>query len=101
MNDTQAGKQDSMDVRYVAHLARLHLADDEVALFQGQLGQILKYVQELSELNVADVEPTAHAMPVVNVFRADQPSEGLDREAVLSNAPVARNDLFIVPKIVE
>lgn len=101
MKNTQNPTPGSMDVRYVAHLARLHLTDEEVALFQGQLGEVLKYVQELSALDVAEVEPTAHAMPVVNVFRADEPAPGLDREAVLSNAPSARNNLFIVPKIVE
>lgn len=90
-----------MDIRYVAHLARLHLTEQEIKLFQDQLGDVLKYVQDLSELDVAGVEPTAHAMAVTNVFRADETLAGLDREAVLSNAPSTRNNLFIVPKIVE
>jgi aspartyl-tRNA(Asn)/glutamyl-tRNA(Gln) amidotransferase subunit C len=90
-----------MDVAYVAHLARLHLTPEETARLQAQLDQVLGYVNQLRELDVRDVEPTAHAMPVRNVFRADEPREGLSHEAALANAPATRNGLFIVPKILE
>lgn len=92
---------DEMDVRYVAHLARLHLTDAEAEQFQGQLKQVLEYVRQLGALDVGGVEPTAHAFPVCNVFRADEPRPGLAREAVLANAPRARDGLFVVPKILE
>ncbi len=92
---------DEMDVRYVAHLARLSLTDEEADLFQGQLQHVLDYVQELSPLNVADVEPTAHALPLQNVFRADEAAPGLPHEQVMANAPQARNGLFMVPRILE
>ncbi len=96
---TQAA--DKIDVRYVAHLARLHLSDAEAVRFQGQLEQILQYVKELQELDVSGVEPTAHAVPVQNVFRADEPRPGLDHAQAMANAPLARNDQFVVPKIIE
>ena len=92
---------EQIDVRYVAHLARLHLTDEEVARFQGQLEQVLGYVKDLSKLNVEGVEPTAHAIPMNNVFRKDETKPCLDREKVLSNAPFERHGQFVVPKIVE
>lgn len=101
MSDTAKSRVDSIDVRYVAHLARLHLTDRETALFQSQLDQVLGYVRELSEVDVSNVEPTAHAIPVLNVFRPDEPVPGLRRDDVLGNAPATRNNLFLVPKIVE
>ena len=90
-----------IDVAYVARLARLALTDAEVAAFQWQLGDILAYVGQLAELDLEGVEPTAHAVPVRNVFRDDHSVPGLPRDEALANAPNARQGLFIVPKIVE
>lgn len=92
---------DKIDVRYVAHLARLYLTEDEAATFQGQLEQVLQYVRELSALDVEGVEPTAHAMPIHNVFRADETRPCADREKVLANAPQERHGQFVVPRIIE
>ncbi len=89
------------DVQYVAHLARLSLAPDEAAKLQNQLGQILAYVRKLQELDVGQVEPTAHAVPLVNVTRADALKPSLSQEEALRNAPAQANGLFLVPKIVE
>ncbi|MCX6995709.1 MAG: Asp-tRNA(Asn)/Glu-tRNA(Gln) amidotransferase subunit GatC [Kiritimatiellaeota bacterium] len=90
-----------IDVRYVAHLARMHLSDDEVARLQPQLEQIVGYVRQLNELDVAGLEPTAHAIPAQNVFRADEIRPGLDHAVAMANAPQAREGQFIVPKIIE
>ena len=92
---------EQMDVRYVAHLARLRLSEDELARFQSQLGQILDYVRELSELDVEGVEPTAHAFPVHNVFRPDVVEPCMDHERAMANAPAERQGQFIVPRIIE
>jgi aspartyl-tRNA(Asn)/glutamyl-tRNA(Gln) amidotransferase subunit C len=92
---------DKIDVRYVAHLARLHLSEAEADQLQGQLEQILGHVKELSQLNVEGVEPTAHAMPMNNVFREDEVKPCMDREKALANAPKERHGQFVVPKIVE
>jgi aspartyl-tRNA(Asn)/glutamyl-tRNA(Gln) amidotransferase subunit C len=90
-----------IDVKYVAHLARLHLTPAEEKKFGAQLGQILGYVEKLKELDVSSVEPTAHAMPLVNVTRPDQIRPSLPHEDALRNAPAQSNGLFTVPKIVE
>lgn len=91
----------AIDVKYVAHLARMHLSEPEAEMFQGQLEQILEHVQTLSELDVDGVEPTAHAVPVHNVFREDKVRPSLDHDAVMANAPQARQGLFMVPQIIE
>ncbi|MEO8207067.1 MAG: Asp-tRNA(Asn)/Glu-tRNA(Gln) amidotransferase subunit GatC [Chthoniobacterales bacterium] len=91
----------SIDVRYVAELARIALTDDEVTQFQPQLESILKYVEQLSEVNVDNVIATAHTTPVFNVFREDATRESLTKEAALANAPIAANGLIIVTKVVE
>ncbi len=90
-----------MDVSYVANLARIELTDDETKLFQGQLDQVLEYVEQLNELDVSNVEPTAHAVPLVNVLRADEPGISLDNDTVTANAPAARDGEILVPKINE
>lgn len=92
---------DRIDVRYVAHLARLHLTDEEAAQFQGQLDQVLEHVRELGKLDVEGVEPTAHAMPVQNVFRDDETRPCMDPQKAEANAPAWRHGQFLVPKIIE
>lgn len=95
------GKKQGMDVSYVAHLARLELTPEEIARFQEQLGHVLAYVEELKEVDVAGVEPTAHAMSVENVVRPDEVRPCLDRDAVMANAPAKANGQFLAPKIIE
>jgi aspartyl-tRNA(Asn)/glutamyl-tRNA(Gln) amidotransferase subunit C len=92
---------DQFDVRYVARLARLDLSDEEIAKFQSQLGQVLSYVEQLKEVDVSGVEPTAHAQQVTNVFRSDEPRESLEQKEALTNAPRAANGLVVVPKVIE
>ena len=94
-------EESSMDIDYVANLARIQLTPKEKEKFQGQLGEVLKYFQKLQEVNVEGVEPTAHAFPRFNVWDEDQSVEGFTAEEALSNAPKARNDQVVVPKVVE
>ena len=89
------------DIAYVAHLARLELSDAEKAKLSAQLAGILDYVAKLNEVDVTGIEPTAHAIPLTNVLRKDEPRPSIDRERILKNAPETARDLFIVPKIVE
>ena len=91
----------SMDVNYVARLARMQLEAEEVRQFQTQLDGIVDYVRQLSELDLEGVEPTAHAAPIQNVFRDDQAVPGLTQEQALANAPSQSAGQFIVPRIVE
>jgi len=90
-----------IDVAYVARLARLYLTDEERRTFQSQLEHIVAYVHKIRELDVEGIEPTSHAIAVQNVFRTDDVRPGLDRDAVLANAPARTGDQFMVPKIVE
>jgi aspartyl-tRNA(Asn)/glutamyl-tRNA(Gln) amidotransferase subunit C len=87
------------DVEHVATLSRLALTDDEIEQLTGELGAILDYAAEVSALDTADVPPTAHPLPLVNVFRPDDPRPGLDREEVLAQAPAAEDGQFRVPRI--
>jgi aspartyl-tRNA(Asn)/glutamyl-tRNA(Gln) amidotransferase subunit C len=89
------------DIQYVAHLARIALTTDEQKKLAAQLGGILGYIEKLKELDVTNVEPTAHAVPLVNITRADEIRPSLPHEEALRNAPKQAGGLFIVPKIVE
>jgi aspartyl-tRNA(Asn)/glutamyl-tRNA(Gln) amidotransferase subunit C len=90
-----------MDIGYVAHLARLQLTEAEAARFSAQVKDILKYIEKLNELDVTNVEPTAHALPLTNVLRKDEVQPSIESADVLRNAPQQARGLFIVPKIVE
>jgi aspartyl-tRNA(Asn)/glutamyl-tRNA(Gln) amidotransferase subunit C len=90
-----------IDVKYVAHLARLSLSPDEEQKISAQLGNILGYIEKLKEVDVSGVEPTAHAFPLVNITRPDEVRPSLSNEDALRNAPAKANGLFMVPKIVE
>ena len=94
-------KTSDLDVAYIAGLARLNLTDAETELFQKQLGDVLKYAEKLTEVDVSHVEAAAHAVPIFNVFREDAPRDWLTAEQALSNAPSQANGLFIVTKVVE
>jgi aspartyl-tRNA(Asn)/glutamyl-tRNA(Gln) amidotransferase subunit C len=87
------------DVEHVAMLARLALTDEEIEQLTGELGAIVDYAAEVSALDTADVPPTAHPLPLVNVFRPDDPRPGLDRDEVLAQAPAAEDGQFRVPRI--
>ena len=90
-----------LDVAYVARLARINLTEQEAKTFQKQLSDVLKYVAKLRQADVSHVEAAAHALPIFNVFREDEPRDWFTAEQALGNAPQKANDLFIVPKVVE
>jgi len=89
------------DIDYVANLARLALTDGEKEKFSRQLGDILHYVEKLKQVDVAGVEPMAHASPVFNVWQEDVARPGLAVDAALHNAPEQRDQQIVVPKVVE
>lgn len=90
-----------LNIDHVAMLARLALTPEEKKQFAGQLGDILAYVEQLRELDVSGVEPSAHAFDVCNVWAEDEPRPGLPVEQALRNAPEQRDQMFVVPKVVE
>ena len=87
------------DVRYVAKLARLRLEPDEAARMTGELAKILAHIDKMSELDLADVSPTAHVLDVVNVTRPDKSRPSLTRTDALRNAPAVSDDCFRVPRM--
>ena len=90
-----------VEVEHVAKLARLELSESEKDEFTRELNEILDFVTKLNELDTTGIEPTAHAIPVTNVFRPDAVTPSLDPEVTLSNAPDRIGDFFKVPKSIE
>jgi aspartyl-tRNA(Asn)/glutamyl-tRNA(Gln) amidotransferase subunit C len=87
------------DVEKVSLLARLRLSDAELAAMTTQLGQIVSYVEQLSELDTDDVQPMAHAVEIHNVFAPDEPQASLDRDQALQNAPKRDDQCYRVPAV--
>jgi aspartyl-tRNA(Asn)/glutamyl-tRNA(Gln) amidotransferase subunit C len=85
------------DVLHVARLARLAVPEDEIEKVRGELSAILDAVGKVSELDLADVEPTSHPLDVVNAWAEDEPRPSLAREDALANAPDPAAGAFRVP----
>ncbi|MCB1277062.1 Asp-tRNA(Asn)/Glu-tRNA(Gln) amidotransferase subunit GatC [Prosthecobacter sp.] len=90
-----------IDIYHVAKLARLDLTEEEAGHYGAQLDGILSYIDTLTRYDLDGVEPTAHAMPVYDVLRADEPRTGLSQDAALGNAPKRIKDQFQIPKVIE
>jgi aspartyl-tRNA(Asn)/glutamyl-tRNA(Gln) amidotransferase subunit C len=88
-------------VRQIAHLARLELSEAELAVLGPQLGAIVGYMAKLQEVPTEGVEPLAHALPVENVFRDDEPAPSLPVDEALANAPARRGSFYAVPAVLE
>jgi len=95
-------KMNGIDARYVADLARLEITEKEAELYGAQLDDVLDYVNKLGELDIEDIEPTAHANPLYNIWREDIAGTSLERSSVLANAPAREHNSFIqVPAVIE
>ena len=92
---------DDQTVRHIANLARLSVSDEEVARYASQLSRILEYARQLEEVHTTDVPPTAHPLPVKNVFREDQPHTSWPSAKALANAPDPHDGFFRVPKVLD
>ena len=90
-----------MEIENVALLARLKLADSEKEIFSGQIGDIIDYINKLNELDTTRIEPTAHVLPIKNVFREDRLRDSLPRDKAMQNAPDENDGLYRVPRIIE
>jgi aspartyl/glutamyl-tRNA(asn/gln) amidotransferase, C subunit len=99
--DGEKMKVTEKDLADVAVLSRLSIAEGEREKYLGQLDAFLQYVENLDGVDTAEVQPTTYALPMQNVFRADEVKPSLAREAALSNAPLADDGYFKVPKILE
>jgi aspartyl-tRNA(Asn)/glutamyl-tRNA(Gln) amidotransferase subunit C len=92
---------DADTVRRVAHLARIAVAEDEVAGLQGELNAILAFVEQLDEVDVAGVEPMTSVTPMKMRMREDKVTAGNIADDILRNAPAHEDHFFVVPKVVE
>lgn len=88
-------------MKQVAHLARLHVREEELKVIEPQLSGILGFVDQLKEVNVEGVEPTSHPLALQNVFREDTVVPSLKIEEFLKQSPKSRGRFFEVPKIIE
>jgi aspartyl-tRNA(Asn)/glutamyl-tRNA(Gln) amidotransferase subunit C len=88
-------------VDHVARLARLDLSEDERIRMQSELTQILAHAEKIQSLDLDGVEPTSHAVPIVNVMRPDEVTESLPPDVALANAPDVEDGRFRVPRIIE
>jgi aspartyl-tRNA(Asn)/glutamyl-tRNA(Gln) amidotransferase subunit C len=88
-------------VKYVANLARIELSEQELEKFSLQLNDILDYINQLKELDISKVSPTAHVLPIKNVKRKDELKASFAVEEILKNAPQKEKTFFKVPKVVE
>ncbi len=89
------------DVEYVANLARLELSQREKIKFQKELDIVIKYIDQLNELNTETVPPTSHVLPLENVIREDSVLPSLPQGEALSNAPKKKDGFFRVPRVIE
>ncbi|WP_435073382.1 Asp-tRNA(Asn)/Glu-tRNA(Gln) amidotransferase subunit GatC [Halorubrum sp. HHNYT27] len=93
-DDADASVVDAEEVRHVAELARVRLADDEVETFAAQFGDILDYFEALDEVPETDRDEE-----LVNVMRPDEVEASLSQEAALSNAKRTEDGYFVGPKV--
>lgn len=92
---------DSIDVPYLARLARIAISAEEAALFSTQLCHVLQHIEKIKELDLTGIEPMAHAFSVFDVVREDVVNDSLEKRRVLEQAPHTANGLFMVPKVLE
>jgi aspartyl-tRNA(Asn)/glutamyl-tRNA(Gln) amidotransferase subunit C len=92
---------DADKVRYIARLARLSLDANEIVQMAADLSRVLEYVATLDELDTSGITPTAHAIALETPLRSDEPTQGMDPELAVANAPVAAGTAFSVPKVLD
>ncbi|OYW84951.1 aspartyl/glutamyl-tRNA(Asn/Gln) amidotransferase subunit C [Candidatus Saccharibacteria bacterium 32-49-10] len=88
------------DVHHLAQLSSLQLDNAEAEALRVDLGNILGYIEQLSELSTDGVEPTYQVTDLQNVWRNDEiDNYGIDRDQLLAIAPDADADQIKVPKV--
>ena len=89
------------EVRWIAHLARLEMPDDELAILGRDLNAIVGYIDQLRALDTDAVEPIAHPLDLTCVFRDDVPVASTPIDEILANAPVRSDDYYAVPAVLD
>ncbi len=88
-------------VQYVAYLARIELKEKELDVLSGQLKDILDFIDKLKEIDITNIAPTSHILPINNILREDVPKSSLPVEKALANSPEQEGNFFVVPKVIE
>lgn len=88
-------------VKYVANLARIELKPKELKKLSGQLKDILDFIDKLKKIDIKNIKPTSHILPINNVLREDKPGVSLSCDRALDNAPQRKGNFFGVPKVIE
>lgn len=94
-------EESSLNIDYVANLARLDISEADKPRFKQQLLNILNHFEQLEAIDTTGIEPLAHPFPVVNVWQEDEPSATLSTQEALQNAPQIKDHQVVVPKVVE
>lgn len=92
---------DAQTVRRIAHLARIAVKEEEVAHLEGELNAMLAFVEQLSEVDVAGVDPMTSVTPMAMKKREDVVTDGEIAADIVKNAPATEDNFFLVPKVVE
>ena len=90
-----------INLKHIAHLARLELQEKDLKPFESQVSDILDFVEKLKDIDVEGVEPTSHPLSLQHVFRKDQVLPSMPIEAFLKRAPMSKKTFFEVPKVIE
>ncbi|MBN1913998.1 MAG: Asp-tRNA(Asn)/Glu-tRNA(Gln) amidotransferase subunit GatC [Candidatus Omnitrophica bacterium] len=88
-------------VQKVAHLSRIDLSEEELRRLSSQLAGIVDFIDKLKKINIENIVPTSHILPINNVLREDACGKSLDLEKTLKNAPQRKENFFGVPKVIE
>ena len=92
--------ESDINIKYIAELSRLELSSEQTGKLQQEMERIIGYIDELKELDVDGVEPTAHAAPLSNVWREDEVKESYPRSEMFANAPgVINENLIKLPRV--
>jgi len=89
------------DIKHLIRLSKLHFDQDEIGYYLQDLNKIIEYVNKLSEIDLEDITPTTHILPINNVFREDVVIQSMAISEIFKNAPDSQEDCFHVPQVVE
>lgn len=93
--------KNTIDIDYLSHLARIEITPEEKMMYTQQIENILSFLKQLDTIDVSGIEATAHSFPVYNVWQEDIPGPTLPVDALLLNAPAAKKNQILVPKVIE
>lgn len=101
MSDQKTVKISEDTVKYVAHLARIRLKEDELKILAGQLQDILEFIDKLKQVNIDKISPMSHILPLENVLRKDKQHKCLSIDKLINQAPHKKENFFGAPKVIE